>query len=83
MVSAMQVQVTLYGILREYAPPGAVGTPVALEVPENATVADLLEVLHVPSRARLLVLVAGVRSSLAAQLAPGAQVTLAPMVGGG
>ena len=79
----MKVRVSLYGRLRRYLPPDMSGISVDVSLPEGATVADLMKLPWLPPEFRLLVLVNGSHRPMDAQLAPGDEVVLAPMLSGG
>ncbi len=75
----MQVRVKLMGMLREKTPAG--GT---LELPEGATVAQLLQRLDIPAREVMLVTINGQHQrDHSVRLSPGDEVTVLPPVGGG
>ena len=75
----MEVRVKLMGMLRDRSPAGGV-----VQLPEGATVADLLQQLEIPAREVMLVTVNGQHQrDHSVRLSPGDEVTVLPPVGGG
>ena len=75
----MEVRVKLMGMLRDRSPAGGV-----VQLPEGATVTDLLQQLEIPAREVMLVTVNGQHQrDHTVRLSPGDEVTVLPPVGGG
>lgn len=79
----MKVTVTCFGAMRDYLPDHADGNHASIEVPEGATVGDLVDALGAPRRLVHALLVDEVQSDLAQPLRDGAAVTLMPPFSGG
>jgi sulfur carrier protein ThiS len=79
----MEVHITLYGSLRRWLPPCASGISADVAVSEGATIADLMDSLDIPYQSGLMIMRNGLRCPIHTPLAPGDEVVLAPMVGGG
>lgn len=79
----MRVTVVCFGAMRDHLPPGAHHNRADVEVPETATVGDVVDVLGAPRALAFAVLVDGIQSTLEAPLAPGSEVTLMPPFAGG
>jgi molybdopterin converting factor small subunit len=79
----VEVEVHLFANLADYAPPGARGRPVRVDVPEGATVGELLHRLRIPDETARLLLVNGHDADPSEQLHPDDVVAvLPPLVGG-
>ena len=80
----MQIQIELFGMLRERMKerfPGGRGT---VEVPDGATVQQAAEHLGIPELAGCVVMVDGqAQRDRGVPLSPGAKLTLIPPVAGG
>ena len=79
----MRVWVSCFGALRDYLPPGAMGNGASVEVPEGATVADLIERLGAPPHLVFALLVDEDKADKQRPLHDGATVTLMPPFTGG
>ncbi len=80
----MKVTVKLFAMLQTYAPEGArAGTPFEVEMPENSTIADLIDHLDIPEREVKIAYVDGRARSPQFRLEPGTEVGIFPPVGGG
>jgi molybdopterin converting factor small subunit len=79
----MIVQVKLFATLRKYMPAGARGDTLAVELPDGATVADLLVRLGIPSEHGRMVVAGGEQVALQATLEDGQDVNLFPQLAGG
>ncbi len=79
----MRVGVRLFATLRHYLPQAAPGASAAVELPDAATVADLLARLGVPASETKVVFVNGRARPLDWTLAPGDEVGVFPPIGGG
>lgn len=80
----MRIEVQLFGWLRK-CQPGPAGKPVTVEVPERATVSEILRRIGVPEIAAVpvLVLVNGLQAASDTRLGPGDNVSVFPPLGGG
>jgi sulfur carrier protein ThiS len=79
----MEIQVRLFANLAAYAPPEARGGAARVELPEGATVWDLLARLRIPDEGSWLLLVNGRDVEATAMLRGGDVVdVLPPLVGG-
>ena len=79
----MEVEVHLFANLADYGPPGARGGAARVELPEGATVQDLLRRLRIPDEIPRLLLVNGRDAEPTARLGRGDVVdVLPPLVGG-
>jgi sulfur carrier protein ThiS len=79
----MQVTVLCFGLLRDRLPEDKRQRPLTLEIPEGATVKDVVSSLGLPERSVFAILVDGGRGSLDHVLGTGAEVTLMPAFSGG
>ncbi len=77
----MQVTVRAFANLQDYAPGRR--SRFELELPEGATVADLLAELRVPSRVEVVLLVNGRRAEPGTAVSAGDEITLFPPMEGG
>jgi molybdopterin synthase sulfur carrier subunit len=79
----VEVRVRLFANLADYGPPGARGGATRVELPEGATVQDLLRRLQIPDEVPRLILVNGRDVESTARLDPNDVVdVLPPLVGG-
>jgi sulfur carrier protein ThiS len=79
----VEIEVRLFANLAEYGPPAARSGAARLELPEGATVHDLLGRLAIPDEASRLLLVNGRDVDASARLRAGDVVdVLPPLVGG-
>lgn len=81
----MEVEVKLYANLTKYLPEGATRNTTRIELPEGATIATVLEYLHIPlDMARsLIVLVNQDRGNFTSPLNQGDKVNVFPPIAGG
>ncbi|MBA3629186.1 MAG: MoaD/ThiS family protein [Actinobacteria bacterium] len=79
----MKVNVTCFGVVREYLPAGSAGNRAEVELAEAATVGDLVDRLGAPRRLVFSLLVDGTRAGMEATLQDGSEVTLMPPFSGG
>ncbi len=79
----MKVQVELYATLSKFLPPGAEGRKAMLELPEAATVGDLLARLDIPAEMAALLLVNGTHQPPETVLKDGEVVAIFPPLAGG
>jgi molybdopterin synthase sulfur carrier subunit len=79
----VEVEVHLFANLADYGPPGTRGGAGRVELPDGATVRDLLRRLRIPDEVPRLLLVNGRDVDPAVPLSPGDVVdVLPPLVGG-
>lgn len=79
----MKVTVRVYATLRRYLPEGSAHNPIELELPDGATVGELLKRLGLPQDAVKVVFVNGRHAEFEHPLADGDQVGVFPPVAGG
>ncbi len=80
----MKVTVKLFATLRKYLPPDATGGKAEVELPDGATVRQLVERLGIPQSAARLVMVDGEHCpELDTPLQDGQTVSIFPPVAGG
>ena len=79
----MKIEVRLFADLADYRPPGARGDAATLDLPENATVADVVRRLALPDDLPRLMLVNGRDADAGHRLSPGDVVSLIPPLAGG
>lgn len=79
----MKIEVRLFANLADYLPPGTRGSSASVEVPDGATVADLVRRLAIPDELPRLMLVNGRDAGAEWRLAPGDVVSLIPPLAGG
>jgi molybdopterin synthase sulfur carrier subunit len=79
----VEVEVHLFANLADYGPPGRHQGAVRVEVPEGASLHDLMERLRIPDELPRLLLVNGREAEPTVRLRPGDVVdVLPPLVGG-
>jgi molybdopterin converting factor small subunit len=79
----MQVRVKLYATLTRYLSNTGPGIPVEVEIPDGATVGDLVNALKLPREEVKLFFVKGRARSIDWPLEPGDEVGIFPLIGGG
>lgn len=79
----MKVEVRLFATLAAYLPHGARGDSVVLEVPDGATVGQVIGTLEIPSGLDCLVVVNGRDAEAEGVLAEGDVLSLFPPLAGG
>jgi len=79
----MKIQVHLYATLARYIAEDVRDENDCVEVPEGATVLEVLEFLNVPLDQVKLLFVDGMRTDVSAELKPGSRLGVFPPVGGG
>jgi molybdopterin synthase sulfur carrier subunit len=79
----MQVRVKLYASLSRYYDNAAPGVPFEIEVPESATMVDLVNRLKLPREEVKLFFVKGRARPIDWPLEPGDEVGIFPLIGGG
>ncbi|HUF54019.1 MAG TPA: MoaD/ThiS family protein [Dehalococcoidia bacterium] len=77
----MRITVELQGYLDQYAPTEAATFP--YEMPDGATVADVMKRLHLPEDLSAAAIVGGEASDPTQPLNDGDRLTLVPPLGGG
>jgi molybdopterin converting factor small subunit len=78
------VKVKLFAMLRRYAPEGnTLGEAFSVEVPDDATIADLFEALGIRANEVKVAFVNGRARADVYRLNPGDEVGIFPPVGGG
>ena len=75
--------VTCYGAMRDFLPSAATGNSVTLELPDGATVGDVVDALGAPRRLVHAALVNEDPSDLSRELRIGDRLTLMPHYSGG
>ena len=79
----MEVVVQLFANLADYGPPGSRGRAVRVDLPEGATVGELLRRLRIPEETSRILLVNGHDADPTVRLNPDDVVAvLPPLVGG-
>ncbi len=79
----MRVRARLYATLRRFQPQLGHGEAIAFELPEGATLRDLLAALHVPSEETKQCFVNAVGQDLDYRLRDGDEVGIFPPLAGG
>jgi molybdopterin synthase sulfur carrier subunit len=79
----MRVRVKLYASLSRYYGNAAAGAPFEIEVPEGATMVDLVNRLKLPREEVKLFFVKGRARPIDWPLEPGDEVAIFPLIGGG
>ena len=79
----MNVTVVLYGLLRDYMPPGHEGNGASVELPNGSDIESLVLALEIPYRRVYAVLVNGEQAEGTTKLSEGDEVTLMPPFSGG
>ena len=79
----MYVKVRLFATLRRHVADAASGNAIEVELPDGATIADLIAALELPSDEVRVIFVNGRAREEDWQLAPGDEVGIFPPIGGG
>lgn len=79
----MEIRVKLFATLTRYVPNASSGTPLIVDLPNDATLADLINKLQLPAQEIKVVFVNGRARPLAWQLNQGDEVGIFPPIGGG
>jgi molybdopterin converting factor small subunit len=79
----VKVEVSLFATLGAYLPPSAVGDSVILDVPDGATVGQVVHSLGIPEDLDCLRVVNGHDAPLDRRLNPGDVVSVFPPLAGG
>jgi molybdopterin converting factor small subunit len=77
------IEVRLFANLADHLPPGSRGSRARVEVPEGATVGDVVRRLAIPADLPLLCLVNGEDAGIRRRLSSGDRVDLIPPLAGG
>jgi len=79
----VKIEVRLFANLADYLPPGTRGSSATIEVPDGATLADLVGRLAIPDDLPRLMLVNGQDAGAERRLRPGDVVSVIPPLAGG
>jgi molybdopterin converting factor small subunit len=79
----MKVKVQLYALLAKYLPSNAKDKTAIMELPEGASVKEILQELKIPEAMPKILLVNGRHAELDKQLAEGDAVSIFPPIAGG
>ncbi|MGQ9824310.1 MAG: MoaD/ThiS family protein [Desulfotomaculales bacterium] len=79
----MEVEVRVFSGLEKFVPEAGLGKVLVVNLPEGATVRDLVRRLNIPADQVFTAFVNGRHAVLDRVLAPGDRVALFPPVGGG
>ena len=79
----MQVDVVLFGLLRDHLPDGATDNRATVELAEGADVESLVLALQIPYRRVYALLINGEQGEGSTRLSDGDEVTLMPPFSGG
>lgn len=79
----MKLTLRVYATLCRYVPGAVAGVPLAIELGDGATVADLIECMKIPDREVKAVFVNGRTQPPDRVLLPGDEVGIFPPIGGG
>lgn len=79
----MKISVGLYATLQNLLPQNSTGRRCEIELREDATVGDLIQLLKVPPKLAALRLVNGVQSKPDKKLSDGDKVSIFPQIAGG
>jgi molybdopterin converting factor small subunit len=77
------IQLKLYGNLRRLSPGGQAGAPMEIQLPEGASLQDLVEHLQIPAEETKIAFVNGLVQDWSYKLKAGDKVGVFPPVGGG
>ena len=79
----MRITVKLHGTLRKYLPAGSSVNAAALDVPDGATVAAVIERLAIPAGYTKMIVAGSEHLELASVLHDGQEIDLFPPLAGG
>ncbi|HXG23025.1 MAG TPA: MoaD/ThiS family protein [Chthonomonadales bacterium] len=79
----MQVTVKLYATLRRFAPDERAGIPFKVDLPDDATLLDLINRLKIPPEQTRITFVNGIIQESDCKLRDGDEVGIFPPIGGG
>ncbi len=79
----MCVTVKLYATLRQYAAGRRAGMPLEIDLPEDATILDLINKLKIPVEETRIIFVNGIIQEQGCKLNDGDVVGMFPPIGGG
>jgi molybdopterin converting factor small subunit len=83
MRHSVKIEIRLFANLADYLPRGGHGSSATVDVPDGATVADLVRRLAIPDDLPRLMLVNGQDAGGERRLAPGDVVSIIPPLAGG
>jgi sulfur carrier protein ThiS len=79
----VEIEVHLFANLADYGPPGVRGAGTRVDLPDGATLHDLLRRLRIPDEVPRLLLVNGRDAEPTARISPGDVVHVLPPLAGG
>jgi sulfur-carrier protein len=79
----MRIQLKLYGTLRRLSPGGKAGAPLELDLPDGATIQELIDLLEIPDEETKVSFVNNLVRDKDYRLEDGDKVGIFPPVGGG
>ena len=79
----MKVEINLYATLASYLPDEVRENDRMMEVSDGTTIADLLQLLRIPTEKAKLIFLDGVHAKMETVLEEGSRVGIFPPVGGG
>ncbi len=79
----MRVTVKLFATLTRYKKDGKAGKPFEVDLPEDAVLQDLLNLLHIPTEETKVLFVNNIIQELDTRLKDGDVIGMFPPVGGG
>jgi molybdopterin synthase sulfur carrier subunit len=79
----MKIQLKLYATLSRFSPNGAAGASFEVELPEGATLQDLVNQMKIPAEEAKITFCNGLMQSLDWNLKPGDEIGIFPPIGGG
>jgi len=79
----MKINLNLYASLAEYLPDRARGNPNSIELPEETTIRQLVEQLHIPLDTPRIIFLNGAHAPLEALLNEGDRLGMFPPLAGG
>ena len=79
----MRIRVKLYATLRRFAAHTGVGVPFEVDLPDGATIADLIYHLNLPAEEVKMAFVNACARSEDWRLEPGDEIGIFPPIGGG
>jgi molybdopterin converting factor small subunit len=79
----MRVTVICFGAMREFLPKGSMDNRAGLEVPDRATIGEVVDALGAPRALAFAVLLDGAHADLEDRVTEGAEITLMPPFAGG
>ena len=79
----MKVKVKLYAMLSRFGGGERAGTPLSIDLPEEATLLDLIKLLNIPPEEARITFVNGITQELGWRLKEGDEVGMFPPIAGG